>query len=339
MDWIRGTYRSKMKLWDNDDTETEVLWFIPEPNALIYTDICSFRSRHTWQRGEVVEGVGEVTGRRYPYTPGQNTLDYPGDHFCGAADAFFGGGVHGRDEEITTEEDGSTPCCFPPVIPPTVYHDCAPYTGYTEDGALWAYSSDVVQIGLVGFLVVHRAAVTPSTVAVPGWSLEYDQLFTPATDPFFTGKHRVSVYRRVFDGSEPGTDLAYPATPGEQGQIGAIMISAGPAQLHLKSVTATQALGGTMHLPRPTAVGGELYLGRWMALSNASYSGANPGQPSPICFVSNTVKPGQVWNPHVGLRDRSIQEIADPGITPDYSVAQATGFGDSVVLIVALFGV
>lgn len=339
MDYIRGTYKAKMKLWKDDDTETEVLWFIPEPNAIIYTELCSFRSRHTWQRGEDVKGVGEVTGLRYPYSVGQNTHDYPGDHFCGSQDAFFGGGDHFRDEPITTEADGTTPCCFPPPPPPPpAYVSCDPQTGYTDIGATLTLSADVFAVGRVAFLIVHRTGQLVLGATLSGWSVVFDQTFTPPTDPFFTGKHRVTIYRRVCQGGDAGSTLSYPATPTDPGTFGAFFFSVTPTSVVLKQTATSQAIAGTLTLPTLTAADGDLLVGRWMALSNGSYSSPSAGSPSPVCFVTANVGAGQTWNPHVGIRDRTIEEVVPAGVTPARSIHLSTSFGDSVVIMSALFG-
>lgn len=179
-----------MRFWADDPTEVEVQWLIPEPGAKLFEPICSFRSRHTWQRGEDVQGVGEVTGRRYPYNPGPNVLGYKGDNFCGSMQATFGGGVFGRDAPIVTEGDGNTPCCH--VAPPPPVGFGYGFLDYTSTYTYPAYGIPPANTHQ-GIWVLFRLGGVGLPVVVPtGWDLL-------ATHSFDGGTVQAAVLRRKMD--------------------------------------------------------------------------------------------------------------------------------------------
>lgn len=122
MDVVRRCYVTKMRLWKDDPTEVEVRWFRCDESAGHYNGYSPFRSFSTWNRGEPFRALGERKhAKATTYDKGFNLYSYRGDHIDGSLAAVERGGIHGVDEPIETNADGTTENCgvslvFAPLV-------------------------------------------------------------------------------------------------------------------------------------------------------------------------------------------------------------------------------
>lgn len=189
-----------MKLWADSDEVTPGYWFRAEPGAEVIQGESPFRKHSTWDRELKWDGTGEQTLTPAPYYKGQNPLGYDGKVHCGGDEWLKTGGVHGRDEELETDDVGSLPCCFGGLEPlpeiAEVFHLNAYNTSSTSGEILRAHPFPNPPAGTLAVLAFdHFGFGAVSTASVPGW--------TKLTEIVYGGgSGRVSAWWRLIDGSE-----------------------------------------------------------------------------------------------------------------------------------------
>lgn len=109
---MRSAYESDMQLWADDLVLTRGRWIRVSDSTPFFDKPHLFGSAHTWDRNllPAPDGPGEVNYVKW--TNGGNVYGYQGSHICGSKLALETGGVHGRDDPIDTENDGSNDCCI-----------------------------------------------------------------------------------------------------------------------------------------------------------------------------------------------------------------------------------
>lgn len=110
-DMLRSCYKTKMRLWRGENTETEVRWFFAPEGARVFPGPHPFGSHYTWHRkdGSPIPDIGE---RGYlGYDLGGNNLGYGGLDSCGSDAAKRNGGDRTVDPVIATDADGWAVCC------------------------------------------------------------------------------------------------------------------------------------------------------------------------------------------------------------------------------------
>ena len=256
VDLLRHCYKSKMRLWQDDPTETEIRWFRAPPGAKILDGVSVLRSWQTWLRGEEnTSGIGEVTGISYPYDKGANPVGYTGQHQCGEKKVFERGGIHNQDPEIETEANGSAACCQVPVPPPETpaFVGCQ---NLQQGGPV----SDIFYLGLntagrSAWIFWSQTRPAPFALqTIPGYDLVHTA--TSFVNVFGADQYvTMSVYYRDLDGSEsdPTTFTLVAGTTGG----GTLVVFEDPSTLENAGVgAATDISLPTTSLPSPVIAAG-----------------------------------------------------------------------------------
>lgn len=313
LDMVRSCYYSHMRLWKDSDELTLGRWVASHPDARAYTDMCSFRSWHTWLRGETNSGVGEQTDGNYPYHNGMDPIGYRGQRLCGSRQAVLGGGMHGRDQEIQLAADGTTPCCGP--FGPVGYLNCI--SGIQFGPALRFTYFGINVVGRAGYMWLHRyKPAGPAADVIAGWT----QL---ATVTAHAGKHRLTLYRRWWNGLEPASfDVPVPAGEACAG----IIVSVNPFTAVVEHWQPEARTGSPWALPRVFAGGHDrlLLLGE-STLLPASFSG---GLFPP--FICGGGFPGSL------TQSNHVLTPVEPGLTPAYSRNLTGGVSEGFVYALLL---
>lgn len=135
MDFIRRTYKTRMKLSNNSDVLTPVRWFRAAPGAKLFPRPHFFSSidwdglKASDPESRAWTGLGEQDGEPRTFWTGSNVNAVPGTNFCGAPELFLRGRTVGVDPTWVTDANGLSACCLLPTL--------QPQGGQAQGGTAW----------------------------------------------------------------------------------------------------------------------------------------------------------------------------------------------------------
>lgn len=313
LDMARHCNEASMKLWADSDVITPGRWFRCEPGAKVLNGPSPFRKRSTWESDlPGWSGLGEQTPAR-TYDLGANPIGYHGRTHCGGESWLHSGGLHGRDEELTTDEDGSLGCCDLDI--PATFNMCRP--GQYVAGQFIAMKPEGDIVAKTGIMLVcHQGPVGGSPPAVvTDWALVESRTYR-------AGEIRLSVYRHVYGPSDPASwpfpFVANQVTMGVQ-----FVFDGNRAQVDqwATDIGDPPVLNQRMFTPRVTPSGPDQVACYSMFAYNTSTALGGPFPPR-ICNMS-------AGTGTVGI---NAVEPAGEVLTPAYFVDFTGGFGNRLVL-------
>jgi len=165
-----------MKLWQEDDTTVDVVWYRAPPGAKHVPYFTPFRSRNYVDPKEVHDGLGEerpyepdpCCPQGQPWYSGNNPYGFLGKGWCGSEGAWTRGGIHGVDPELEVI-DGVPVCCGP--------------TAYVATGDLGIGSVPVVVWVVSGQVFWNMGPMFQQRIEVPSGVIG-DLLVTVCAGPF-----------------------------------------------------------------------------------------------------------------------------------------------------------
>lgn len=193
IDFARHCCRAGMRLWADSDEVTPGYWFRVPDTAEVISQVTCFGKRSTWL-ADVPDwpATGEQQSTYDDYYKGQNPVGYDGRRHCGGTRWIRAGGLHGIDEALQTEADGSLACCFRQDFAPFFTHATLHDSGLVK--MVWL-------LGLapghrIWMAVFRRGYLGAVPQVFPGWTW-----LTSRTSSAGFGNYRGDLYTKIATGT------------------------------------------------------------------------------------------------------------------------------------------